>query len=313
MDILYAGAGLFLLFLGGESLVRGALGVALRFRLPAAVAGAVVVGFGTSLPELVASLEAVRVGSAGIAVGNVVGSNIANILLICGIGAVLAPIAIGRTGIRRDCTFLVLATAALVPLAALGALHQPWSGIILILGLCAYLALSLRADGAGDETAGIHPKFWRDAILVLAGLACLMVGAWLLIEGSVSLARGFGVSEAMIGATLVAVGTSLPELATTIVAVVRKQGDLAVGNIVGSNIFNVFAILGICALADDIPFPAELLPVHLAMFVASGVLFAVYLLGMRRIERAHGVGFLTAYSAYVAGAYWLERVQNVSA
>ncbi|WP_126976593.1 calcium/sodium antiporter [Frigidibacter oleivorans] len=297
--------GLLGLFLGGELLVRGAVGIARTFRLSPLVIGLTVVGFGTSMPELLVSVSAAAGGNPGIAMGNVVGSNIANILLILGVAALISPVRMGFADLRRDHAVMLAATVALW-LAIFGGLLSRIEGLALVAGLLVFLTLALRSGKDAPAEAGVDagdvlppPPLWRAGLITLAGLALLVLGARFLVDSATIIARDFGVSEAVIGLTIVAVGTSLPELATTVVAAFRRQADIAVGNVVGSNVFNILGILGITALIAPIPVDPRFfrLDVPLALAVSAGLVALSWALG--RLGRMAGAALLAAYGTYV--------------
>ncbi|MEQ8251473.1 MAG: calcium/sodium antiporter [Oceanibaculum nanhaiense] len=305
-------AGLVLLFLGGEGLVRGSVAIATRLGISKLVVGMVIVGFGTSAPELVVSLQAALAGSPDIALGNVIGSNIANILLILGIAALLTPLANEDGGIKREALVMLLAAAALVAALWYGELNR-LIGFALLAGLAVHLTLAFlkerrsRADIAegaaheheADEVSDVPLKLPIAIIATLAGLGLLVVGAELMVEGSTAIARDFGVSEAVIGLTIVAVGTSLPELATAIVAAIRRHADVVLANIVGSNIFNVLAILGITATIAPIGVSERFLLIDGPIMLAVTLLAFVILLRARTVSRLIGGGFLASYCGYI--------------
>jgi cation:H+ antiporter len=294
-------AGLVLLLGGGEALVRGGVALATRMRLPMAVVGAVVLGFGTSMPELLTSLSAAWAGAPGIAVGNVVGSNIANILLILGIAALIAAVP-GETATVEDRLWLLVATLLGLAILILRPVMGRVEGAILLVALAVYLWRALSRDSGAEPVPGIAGLTgWRIAGLVLIGLGALMAGAWLLVTGATGIARALGVSETVIGLTVVAVGTSLPELATSVIAARRGEAGLALGNIIGSNVFNIFAILGLTAVIFPIPVPPDLGLLDLALFAASAILLLA-LLATGRISRSGGALLLAPYASYVA---WL--------
>jgi cation:H+ antiporter len=301
MDAIMIVSGLVLLLGGGEGLVRGGVAFATRMRLPISVVGAVVLGFGTSMPELLTSLSAAWAGSPGIAVGNVVGSNIANILLILGISAMIAVVP-GNATAPEDRLWLLAATVAALGMLSLGAMLGRLEGAVLLVALALYIWRSLSQDTAAEAVPVIEGMAgWRIAGLILVGLAGLMAGAWLLVTGATGIARDLGISETVIGLTVVAVGTSLPELATSVVAARRGEAGLALGNIIGSNVFNIFAILGLTALLIPIPVPPGLTPVDLAFFAGSALILVAFLV-IGRIGRGAGLGMLALYAAYIG---WL--------
>ena len=296
MDFLLIGAGLVGLLLGGEMLVRGAVGVAARLGLPPMVIGLTLVGFGTSTPELLTSVQAALAGAPGIALGNVVGSNTANILLILGVAALLLPVAVTPGAFRRDGTALALATALCVAATMTGTIGRAW-GLALVAGLALFLVTTLRSaradpDAPAEDLPGLRAPLAVSVVLSVAGLAVTIVGAKLLVDGAVSVARDFGVSEALIGVTVVAIGTSLPELATTLVAARRGQNDVAFGNVIGSNIFNVLGILGITALVSPLVVAPEIAALDIWVMTAATVaLIAVAVTGWR-ITRVEGAALL---------------------
>lgn len=306
MTFLLLAAGLILLVLGGDVLVRGAVTLAARLGVSPLLVGLTVVGFGTSTPELVTSLDAAIAGAPGIAVGNVVGSNIANILLILGVAALIAPVTVNKRAFGRDGTALVLASLAALAVVLLGNLSRP-AGVVLLAGLAAYIYIAFRLESRGGETAapvvGTRTGgLARPALLALGGIAITIFGARLLVNAATVLAQSWGVSDTVIGLTVVAVGTSLPELVTALVAAFRRQGDIAFGNVVGSNIYNILGILGATALVHPIPVPAEIIAFDIwVMLAATGALAVVALTG-GRVSRGEGATMLGAYGAYVG---WL--------
>jgi cation:H+ antiporter len=261
--------------------------------------GLTVVGFGTSTPELLVSLKAALAGMSDIALGNVVGSNIANILLIVGVTALVWPIRIVGATLWRDASVMLLAAVLLWPLVMMGELGRV-AGAVLFVGLIAYLVLSIRfaAPEPQDEITTGMPV-WHALLYVAVGLAALMLGARFLVDGAVLLARQFGVSEAFIGLTIVAVGTSLPELATSIVAAFRRQSEIALGNIVGSNIFNILGILGLTAVVTPVTAASRFASFDVPVMIAVSLVFALLLWFSRQIGRLPGVALLAGYAGYV--------------
>jgi cation:H+ antiporter len=291
--------GLVGLFFGGEFLVRGASAIARSFRLSPMVIGLTIVGFGTSAPEMLVSVQAALAGSPAIAIGNVVGSNIANILLILGISAVIAPLIIPVRKLWRDLGFMLLATAVIWVMLLDGNVTR-LDGILLILGLVVFLAVTFLTGKVEPEedTSGDMPQ-WKAWAYTLGGLVILVIGARFLVDGATEIARGFGVSEAVIGLTIVAVGTSLPELATSVVAAIRKQTEIAVGNIVGSNIFNIFGILGTTALIAPIPSEARFAMVDMPWAAAAAIGLTVLAFVLGGLPRIAGVLLLATYGGYL--------------
>ena len=303
--------GLLLLWLGGETFVRGSVTIAVRLRVSQLMIGLTLVGFGTSLPELVTSVTAAMDGAPGLAVGNVVGSNIANVLLVLAIAAMIRPVTSRPEAFFRDAAALAIATVAGAGLILFGQIGR-LEGAILLAALAAYIHLVYVKERrhrtpAGDvlvgeaEVAERPPEtLLRAIILIVGGLAAVVGGAWLLVTGAIELARMWGVSETFIGLSVVAVGTSLPEFVITAVASIRGRSDVALGNIMGSNIFNILGILGVTALVTPIVVPPDLhLFDILAMFGATILLIVSAATGMR-IKRWEGGMLLAAYVAYMA-------------
>lgn len=309
LDLLLVGAGIGLLTLGGEVLISGALGLARRLGISTLLTGLVVVGFGTSMPELVVSVDAALIDQPGIALGNVVGSNIGNVLLILGLCAVVRPLPVTALGLSRDAVSGVAVSLLFIALAASGAIG-PVDGLILLGGLAAYLVWAYRSEqrlaAAGelevepDRVPGSaeHSTTYI-SLAILGGLILLVAGARVLLLGAVALARDLGVSEAVIGLTLVAVGTSLPELAVSLLAVIRRQVAVAVGNILGSNLFNLLGILGVSSLLQTLPLPARMAVFDQWVLLGSSLAALVLLWTGRRLSRIEGAIFLLAYAVYL--------------
>lgn len=289
------------LFLGGDWLVKGASGIALRFGVAPMIVGLTIVGFGTSTPELLVSLTAAFGGQAGIAIGNVVGSNIANLLLILGIAAVIAPISVAFDSIRRDLLWMTAAVLILPVLFWSGTVGLI-EGLLMVTGLVVYLAISLRgANSTPDDDLPAGDSLLKSGVFVGLGLLAVVLGAHFLVESATIIARDFGVSEAMIGLSIVAIGTSLPELATTVMAVIRGQRDIAVGNVIGSNIFNVLGILGITALLTPIPLAPRFLSVDTPILIAVTVAVVALIWARGSIGRLAGAAMLAGYALYIGG------------
>jgi cation:H+ antiporter len=311
MMYVFAIGGLGLLFLGGEWLVRGAVAVSRRFGLSPLLIGMTIVAGCTAAPELVVSLDAALSGSSDIALGNVLGSNIFNVLAVIGVSALVVPIVVRPIELRRDLGVMLASALVVALLAQWGEIGRV-VGAIMMLGLVVYIVVSYRweASHPGDPSAELHeheaeefatpPSLRRGAVYLAVGLASLVLGARLLVDGATAIARGFGVSEAIIGLSLVALGTSLPELATSIVAAVRRHADVAVGNVVGSNIFNVLAILGTTAVVRPIDVAERIARVDVWVALAVSAALAVVLLIRGRVGRVLGACFLGGYVAYLA-------------
>ena len=299
--------GLVLLAAGAEGLVRGSTSIALRLGVTPLVIGLTVVAFGTSSPELFVSVEAAYRGNSGIALGNVVGSNIGNIALILGISALARPMHVRSQIIRREMPLMIAVTLLLCLLLLDGALGQR-DGLLLVVGSVVYIAfayVSARRDRnasvAAEFDAGMkersHPA-WLDAAFVVAGLAALLIGANLLLSGATVVAESFGVSQVVIGLTIVAIGTSLPELATSVVAAVRGEADVAFGNVIGSNILNILCILGVAALIRPLEVQ-DLRPLDLGVLVGSAVIVLPLMWRGYVLNRWEGTILLVGYFIYL--------------
>jgi len=306
-SFLFLSGGIFGLYLGAEGLVRGSVALALQLGLSRLVIGLTVVAFGTSTPELVVSVKAALDGLYGISLGNVAGSNICNIALILGISAVIQPLRIDAQVVRLQIPIMILISILLTVLLLDGRIGR-FEGACLFLGILAYTGTSLYLARKNDSRLDRDPpgpaidapagRIWVSLLFVAGGLGLLMAGAQSFLTGAVSLARNLGVSEAFIGLTIVALGTSLPELATSMMAALKKEGDIAVGNVVGSNIFNILCILGVTSLVH----PIEMGGIRMIdMGVMLGV--AILVLPMARsgfrLNRWEGAILLAAYGGYI--------------
>lgn len=292
--------GLVILVAGGEFLVRGASAIARAFHLSPLLIGLTIVGFGTSAPELIVSVQAALAGQPGIAIGNVIGSNIGNILLILGISALIAPLVIPGRKLWRDLAFMLAATAAVWVMLLDGQITRV-DGLILIAGLAAFLTTAF-ISGSGHPPEGGTETFgpnWRPWVMTGAGLVGLVIGARFLVDSATAIARDFGISEAVIGLTIVAVGTSLPEMATSVIAAFRKHTEISVGNIVGSNIFNIFGILGITALIAPIPAEARFAANDMWWVAGSALGLVVIAFSLGGLPRKAGAGLLATYGLYL--------------
>lgn len=304
-------AGLVLLALGGDALVRGAVGIAEKLRVSSLLTGLVLVGFGTSTPELVTSISAIMKDSPAIAVGNVVGSNIANILLILGVAALIMPLPAERKALRRDGPMLAIAALACLLVTEFWAFGR-LTGALFVAGLVAYVVYTYRVERrVHDAQAALHDaeaaqvrplshNLPLSLAFALGGIGLVIFGANLMVDGSIVLARAMGVSELVIGLTIVAVGTSLPELATSVVAALKKETDIAVGNIVGSNIFNVLGILGVAALVQPFDLPGAEVRQDVWIMIAVTALLLLIVWTRGRLSRLAGFGFLLLYAGYIA-------------
>ena len=307
---LYVLGGLVYLVMGGDLLVRGAISIARRAQLPPAVIGATIVAFGTSLPELVVSLMAATQGHTGLAIGNVIGSIIAYVLLVLGAPALLAPIA-ADPSMRPHTLFMLAATVLFIVLCMLGELGAA-AGLLLLGLLAGAILLSVSGrlsllDLEGEEqvyerTLGLPEQPFIAWFFVLFGVVVMPIGANLTVEGATQLAEGFGVSEAAIGATVVALGTSLPELSVSFLAALHRQLGMAIGNAVGSNTLNILVVIGVTTLVADLPVPAHALTFDLWYMLACALLLVALVVMGRGINRGLGAALLVAYAVFVWAA-----------
>jgi len=291
--------GLLGLFFGGEYLVRGASSIARRFGISPLVIGLTIVGFGTSAPEMLVSVNAALAGQPAIAIGNVLGSNIANILLILGVSAVIAPLIIPARRLARDLAFMLVATGMIWVMLLDGMVSRIEGGVLLA-GLAVFLFMAFSSGSVPQEDDPLETSVTKAALMTVGGLVLLVIGAHFLVESASTIARTFGISEAVIGLTIVAVGTSLPELATSVIAAYRRQTEIAVGNIVGSNIFNLFGILGVTAMIVPIPAEARFAMIDMPWVAATAVGLSVLAVWLGGLPRVAGVALLAAYAGYLA-------------
>lgn len=313
MDILLVAGGFVALMVGGEFLVRGAVSLARRIGISPMIIGLTLVGFGTSAPELLTSIQAALAGSPGIAVGNVVGSNIANILLILGVSAMIAPVLVDPAAFRRDGAVLIAASILCTAIVLSGALGRG-AGALLLAGLVTYVGLTIWFERRRHSAAAALYEAEAESMTVpdstplvawihfAGGLVVTLLGARLLVSGAVGLATDLGVSDAVIGLTVVAIGTSMPELVTSIVAARKGHGDVAFGNILGSNIFNILGILGTTALVKPLAVPASIGNFDIWVMLAATALLVVTAVSGWRITRTEGTIMLGSYVSYLA---WL--------
>ena len=335
-DYISLAGGLVVLIIAGDVLVRGSVGVAQRLGIPNLVIGLTIVAFGTSAPELVISLKAAMEGAGGIAIGNVVGSNIANVLLVLGMPALIAATPCGEAGATRNALFMVAVTLVFIALCFFTPIGLT-AGLILLALLGIFLgastivaqrhrkeqkaiaaaaaagaavvdgALTEEDDDALDDVEDVPDSVWIAIIYIVLGLVGLPLGAHFTITGATSIATAWGVSEAVIGLTVIALGTSLPELATTVMAAIRQHGAVAIGNVIGSNIFNLLAIIGITAVVVPIDVPQEVLKLDIWVMLACAVLLTA-LAGFRIcLGRISGLAMTAAYVFYIATVYMLSH------
>lgn len=309
--------GLALLFFGGEALVRGAVSLAEKLGISTLVIGLTVVAYGTSAPELVVSTQAAIKGIPDIALGNIIGSNIANILLVVGLSALIFPIKTDEILLKREAPLLLSITVILIAFCFTGSLTAMHGVVFLVLTAVYTSYIFYVAKASGDktlisQTAEVEEHLqggasFKSALLYIpAGLAMLVYGADVLVEGASSLARIWGWSEAMIGLTIVAIGSSAPELVTSVVAAIRKENDVAIGNIMGSCLFNIMGILGITALIIDVPVSAIFLEYDLWFLLATTVLFLVFMYRHKNITKIEGGIMFALYIGYIGSQIYIQ-------
>ncbi|NOZ42092.1 MAG: calcium/sodium antiporter [Alphaproteobacteria bacterium] len=317
MEYILVIAGLFLLIIGGDKLVEGSVALAERLHVSKLIIGITVVSFGTSAPELVVGIQSALSGVPNLALGNIVGSNIANILLVLGIPAIFYPFACDNREIRHSLFYMVVATLLFVLLAYFGPLNI-WQGSVMIILLGVFLFSSIRrarkdplalkqdimiADRAQDDVAAIEAapgiSLTRAVLITVFGLAGLIFGAHILVDGAIIIARMAHIPEAVIGLTIIAIGTSLPELTTSIMAARNNHGDVAMGNIIGSNLFNILAIMGVTSILTPVSIPAQFFWLDFPIMVATALILVPVALGKISINRLTGFAFLLFYILYL--------------
>ncbi len=315
ISILYVIAGLLLLVKGGDSLIDGCVAIAKRAKLSNMVIGIVVIGFGTSTPELLVSTQAAIVGSSGLAIGNVVGSNIANIALILGMTSIISPLPADSTALRRDLPFMVLAVVALVGVGMSGDIFR-WEGLLFVLTLVTYMAyrvrISRKAEKAAADTADSTSDapcmpLWKSVMTAVLSIVALIIGANVLIKGAsdiaLTLVTVLGAEaekwERIIGLTIVAVGTSLPELTATVMAAHKKQADMALGNIIGSVSFNIFCVIGVASAVCPIRHSDRGFTFDYMVMLGVAVLLSAVLYSRHRITRSAGWTLTLIYALYI--------------
>ncbi len=303
--------GLAILVIGGEALVRGALGLANSLGVPPLIIGLTIVSFGTSAPEMVISVQAVLKDNPDIALGNIIGSNIANILLVLGVATILYPITVESKLLKRDAPLVLILSIMLIGFCYDGLFSRLEAGLFLFI-LFMYTLHIFRASRAGkeddlveelEEEVNIVMPIWKASVFVVIGLVCLVAGSDVLVTGSVELARIAGVSEAVIGLTVLAIGSSSPELITAVVAAMRKHGDIALGNIIGSNLFNMAAIGGVAAMVVPMDVADRFIEQDLWIMLAVTLLLLAFMYTGKRVVRIEGILLLAGYIGYTVWLY----------
>ncbi|MBI1366851.1 MAG: calcium/sodium antiporter [Alphaproteobacteria bacterium] len=297
--------GIALLLVAGDLLVRGAAGLAIALRVPILLVSLTIVAFGTSAPELFVTVQAVLSGNAGLALGNIMGSNVANVLLILGLPAVIYPISAHVPGLARHGAIMLVATAAFAILAYTRGVIDMRAGAGLLAGIVLYISYTgwRAARGSGEpvveDVAEYASRSGRAAIFLIAGLVGLPVGAHLLVTNGAALAADLGVREEVIGLTLIAFGTSLPELATVAAAALHKKSDVALGGVVGSNIFNIFAVGGAAGVAGQPQFDPASLRFDIPAMIFAALVVSWFIFLKRDISRLAGVLMCLLYAAFI--------------
>ena len=311
LDFLKLFGGFVYLLMGGDLLVRGALGLARESKIPPMIVGLTVVAMGTSAPELMVSTMSALSGFPGIAVGNVVGSNVANVLLVLGVPVLIHPIVCDQEGLGKQASLMVAVSVLFLLMCAFGSITF-FGGVLLVFLLVVFLILATRGtallpiEDAEEELERVLglPSYKSSIILfIVLGAVMLPLGADLVVDGAAGLAAGGGVSEAVIGLSLIALGTSLPELSTTVIAALHKSSDVAIGNVIGSNMFNILAILGITALLTEIPVDPMFFRFDLWVMFACTVMLWLFVLTKTTIRKPAGVLFLAGYLGYMYTLY----------
>ncbi len=304
LNILFLILGFVFLAKGADFFVDGASSIAKRFKIPQLVIGLTIVAMGTSMPEAAVSIKAAISGNADISIGNVVGSNILNILIILGISSVIFPLMVKKSTLRVDIPIVIGATTVLFLLGLSGKVYW-WGGLIMLLGFgiyLAYLFIGAKKNNEDDETEIKDMPIWKSVIFVILGIALIIFGSEFAVETATNLAKMAGWSDAFIGLTIVALGTSLPELFTSVMAAIKKNPDIAIGNVVGSNIFNILFILGITSLIIPINFAPSFL-IDTAISLGCAVLLLVLSLKGGKLRRWGGAIMLISYGGYFAYLY----------
>ena len=298
--------GLIVLLVAGDLLVRGAVNFSLKIKIPAFIVSLTVVALGTSAPELLVAIRAILDNSPGIALGNVVGSNIANVFLVLGIPALIAGINTRECNTRKNYVFMMIATVIFLSVAFIGNFSLP-QGILFLILLALFLLITARdtlkmqdkISNLEVENADPNLVFWKIILFLSLGFIGLPIGADILVKNASFIAKSYGLSDEVIGLTLVALGTSLPELATTLMAALRKQAEVALGNVIGSNIFNLFAIVGITTMFGDIPIAPSFFNFDFWIMFGAGIVLFPFVYMRVNINRLWGAFLTLTYAAYL--------------
>ncbi len=305
--------GIVILLWAGDWMVRGAASLARHWGIPALIVGLTIVAFGTSAPELVVAIQAVLNGAGDLAAGNVVGSNIANVLLALGAPALIMAIPTNMPGVARNAFVCMIATLVFILLAFLHNPMQIWQGAILFAGILIYLVWMFRLGSAGADDPilqemteidegedGLPDAVWKSGLFVIVGIIGLAIGGNLIVDNAVNIAKILGISNTIIGLTIVAIGTSLPEVATVLVAARRGHSEVAIGNVLGSNVFNLFAVMGAATLAGPVAIAKELYVFDMWVMLVAMAALMMFILTRQPIGKKTGAIFLIGYALYIA-------------
>ncbi|MBL4751149.1 MAG: calcium/sodium antiporter [Amylibacter sp.] len=306
MDFLYVTCGFVILLIAGDVLVRGAVGLSLKLGIPALIVSLTIVAFGTSAPELLISIKAALDNASGLAMGNIVGSNIANVLLVLGLPALLFGISTKDASCKQNYIYMILATVVFISMGLMGPFTYV-NGILMLSMLAVILFQAYRHAkqsraallAATEDVPQTDGKWWKIIIMLAIGVVGLPFGANLLVEGAVNIAQRAGIDEAIIGLTMVAIGTSLPELATTVMAAYRKEADVAIGNVIGSNIFNLLGVIGVTSLIATLPVSQAFVSFDFWVMLASSLVLLPFIWFKIDLGKLWGILFLAVYTGYI--------------
>ena len=306
LDFLYVTCGFVILLIAGDVLVRGAVGLSLKLGIPALIVSLTIVAFGTSAPELLISIKAALDNAPGLAMGNIVGSNIANVLLVLGLPALLFGISTKDASCKQNYIYMILATVVFISMGLMGSFTYV-NGILMLFMLAVILFQAYRHAkqsrtallSATEDIPQTDGKWWKIIIMLAIGVVGLPFGASLLVEGAVNIAQRAGIDEVIIGLTMVAIGTSLPELATTVMAAYRKEADVAIGNVIGSNIFNLLGVIGVTSLIATLPVSQAFVSFDFWVMLASSLVLLPFIWFKTDQGKLWGILFLAVYTGYI--------------
>ncbi len=300
LQLLLLAVGFLMLVKGADWFVDGAAGIAEKFGIPHLVVGLTIVAMGTSAPEAAVSITAALKGNAGITIGNIVGSNILNVLVILGIASVIVPIKVAKSTVKIEIPYMLVITFLLLALGCTGNEIVRWEGVVLWAAFILYLSYLFwmaKKDKADVEEETVDQPIWKLLLMIVVGLVLIMLGSDFAVDAATELARIFGMSERFIGLTIVALGTSLPELVTSVAAACKGKADIAIGNIVGSNVFNILFVVGTTALITPVVFESKFI-IDMVISAAAGILLWLCVVKDHKLSRAGGIVMLVSYAAY---------------